>query len=209
MLKRIFRFYSLNMYILVRPFDGFYNMKHLNKGTVRMALLNFFLVCLSVAIMNQYTSVRIVDAHPAAGNSIMVFTTNIMALVLFCVSNWAVSTITNGEGRFKDIVMAVCYAMTPIVLTFIPVTILSNFLAYGESGFYFMIVYFAMGYSVLLGFLGLVSVHNYSPSKAIITIFLTVVAVLVIVFLMALLVSMVQLLVMFLRSVYTELILRV
>ena len=204
MLKKIFRFYSLPMYILVHPFNGFYNMKHQKEGTVKFALFNFFLVCLSVSIMNQYTSIRIIDAHPAAGNSLWVFSTNTMVLLLFCISNWAVSTITDGEGKFKEILMVCCYAMTPIVLTFVPVTILSNFLAEAESGFFFMIRTFALGYSVLLGFLGLVSIHNYTPSKAIITIFLTFVAVLVIVFLVALLISMVQLLLIFTRSVYTE-----
>lgn len=204
MLKRIFRFYSLPMYMLIHPVEGFYNMKHLKEGSVKMALLNFFLVCWSVAIMNQYTSVRIVPSHPQAGSSLWVFITFTIALTLFCVSNWSVGAITDGEGRFKDIVMVCCYAMTPIILTFVPVTILSNFLAEAEAGFYSMVIYIAVGYSLLLGFIGLVSVHNFTASKTIINIVLTVIALLIIVFLISLLLSMWQLLMLFMRSIYTE-----
>ena len=204
MFKRIFKFYSLPMYIMVHPFDGFYNMKHLKEGSMKIALLNFFLVCLSVSIMNQYTSLRINDAHPGSFNSLWVFTSFTLALVLFCVSNWSVCAITDGEGKFKEIVMAVCYSLTPVILTFVPITIISNFLATAEAGFYTMVVTVAIGYTVLLIFLGLVSIHNFTASKAIITIILTIVALLIIVFLVSLLFSMWGLLIGFVRSIYTE-----
>ena len=204
MIKRIFSFYRLPIYILAHPVDGFYNMKFQKEGTVRLALLNFLLMCVSSAFMNQYTSLRVVPSHPLSGNSVYLFVSFSIALLLFCTSNWAVSSISEGEGRFKDIIMVCGYSMTPIILTYIPVTIFSNFLAAGESGFYFMIINIAVGYSLLIGFIGLITVHNYTVVKAIINIFLTVVALLVIIFLLTLLMSMWRQLWVFVQSIYLE-----
>ena len=207
-MKKIFKFYALPLYILVHPFDGFYEMKHQQKGTLKLALFNFLMVCVSVSFLNQYTSLRIVTRHPHTLSSLQDFIMLTVALLLFCVANWAVTTLTDGEGKFKEILMACCYAMTPIVLTFIPLAGISNAMAEQESGFFFMILYFAIAYAVLLGFIGLVSIHNYTPSKAIITIFLTFIAVLIIVFLFALLLTLWQQLVVFVNSIYIELMFR-
>ena len=204
MIKRFLGFYKLPMYILVHPVDGFYNMKFQKEGTTRLAIFNFFLVCVSSAFMNQYTSLRVVPTHPLSGNSLYLFISFSIALLFFCTSNWAVSSISDGEGRFKDILMVCGYSMTPIILTYIPVTIFSNALAARESGFYFMIINIAVGYSLLLGFIGLIIVHNYTVVKAIINIFLTIIALLVIIFLLTLFMSMWTQLWVFVQSLYLE-----
>ncbi|MCL1995134.1 MAG: YIP1 family protein, partial [Defluviitaleaceae bacterium] len=63
-------------------------------------------------------------------------------------------------------------------------------------------------YFVFLVFAGLVTVHNYTASKAVSTVFLTFVALLVIVFLITLLFTLWQQLVVFAYSVYTEIMFR-
>jgi hypothetical protein len=130
------------------------------------------------------------------------------ALILFCVSNWSVTSLTNGEGKLKDIFMVVCYAMTPLVLTVIPATIISNVLSQEEADFYFMMLSIGMIYFVFLVFAGLVVVHNYTASKALLTVILTFVALLVIVFLITLLLTLWQQLYVFAYSIYVELMFR-
>jgi uncharacterized PurR-regulated membrane protein YhhQ (DUF165 family) len=119
-----------------------------------------------------------------------------------------VTSLTNGEGRLKDIFMAVCYAMTPLILTIIPATILSNALSQEEAAFYYMIMTIGVIYFVFLVFCGLVVVHNYSASKAVLTVFLTFIALLVIVFLLTLLFTLWQQLYVFVYSIYIELMFR-
>jgi len=207
-LGKIFGFYRLPLYIIVRPIDGFYVMKYEKQGTLRLAIFNFLLVCIAFALNNQYTSLIVNPRHPLTLNSLRDFYIIVIALLLFCIGNWSVTCLTNGEGRFKDIIMAVCYAVTPLILTLIPATILSNFISYEETGFYHMILSVGMFYFVFLVFIGLLTVHNYTVVKAIATIFLTVIAILVIVFLVSLLSTMWQQLVSFVMSIYTELIFR-
>jgi hypothetical protein len=206
--KKAFRFYSLPMYIITHPFDGFYAMKYQSEGTLKVAFLNLFLVLISYAINDQYASLVVNPQNPLALNSLNNAMMLVGALILFCVSNWSVTSLTNGEGRLKDIFMAVCYAMTPLVLTIVPATILSRFISADEAAFYFMLLSIGIMYFVFLVFAGLVVVHNYSPGKAVLTVFATFIALLVIVFLLTLLITLWQQLYVFVYSIYTELMFR-
>lgn len=208
MIKRIFGFYRLPMYILIHPFDGFYNMKFQNEGTVKLAIFNYILLCISMAFSAQYTSIIIMLPNPLTMNSFSALMTMTSGLLLFCVANWSVTTLTDGEGKFKEIFMAVCYAMTPMILTIIPATLLSNLLAAEEAGFYLLILSMGSTYFIFLAFIGLVIVHNYGAVKSIVTIILTAVAILIIVFLLTLLFTLWQQLTVFVYSVYTELMFR-
>ena len=208
MIKRIFGFYRLPMYIPIHPFDGFYNMKFQKEGTIKLAFLNFVLLCVSLAFSAQYASIIVSMPNPLTMNSINDLITISSALLLFCVANWSVSTLTDGEGKFKEIFMAICYAMTPMILTIIPATLLSNLLAAEEIGFYYLVLGVGSFYFVFLAFIGLVTVHGYGAVKSLVTIILTAVAILVIVFLITLLFTMWQQLTVFVHSVYTELMFR-
>ena len=209
MIKKIFGFYTLPLRILVRPVDSFYAMKFEEKGTVRLALFNFFLVMLSFAFSNQFTSILVDERHPLMVNSVTDALFMLATLLLFCTANWSVTALTDGEGKFKDIVMAVCYAMTPLVLTIIPATIISNFLSMDETGLYYLLLSAGVAYFVLLTFVGLLTIHNFGAVKMLVTLLLTVVAILVIVFLLALAFTLWQQLFGFAYSLYTEIIFRI
>jgi len=208
MIKKLLRFYALPMYILIRPFEGFYNMKFNKEGRLWLALTNFFVVCVSFAFSVQYTSQLVMPRDNRVMNSFGQFLTLSAMLLLFCIANWSVTSLTDGEGKFKEILMAVCYAMTPLVLTVIPAAILSNYLTADEAGFYYMILSAGTFYFVFLVFAGLVTVHNYTASKALITVFLTFVALLAIVFLITLLFTLLGQFISFISSVYSEIIFR-
>ena len=208
MIKKIFGFYRLPLYIITNPVDGFYSMKFENKGTVKMALFNFLLLCIAYAFTAQYTSIIVIQRHPLGLHTLYESGVILLALVLFCVANWSVTSLTNGEGRFKDIIMAVCYSFTPLIITTVVATIVSRFLAQEETGFYFMILSVGLFYFVLLVFLGLLTVHNYTVVRAILTIGLTFISILIIIFLITLLFTLWQQLMHFISSVYTELIFR-
>ena len=202
--KRIKSFYALPLYIMIHPIDGFHQMKFEKKGTMWLAAFNFFMLGLSMSIMDQFSSIIVDQSHPQAINSIQNFVTIGGALMLFSVGNWTITSLTDGEGKLYEIIMTICYAMTPMVLVYIPATILSNFITLEEAAFYYMILSVAVAYFVGLAFLGLIIVHNYTLFKSIFMMVLTIFAILVIVFLLALMFTLWQQLYAFFYSIYVE-----
>jgi hypothetical protein len=203
-MKKFWNHYKLTFYILRHPFDGFYAMKFEKKGRLSVALVNFLLMWISYSFMNQYSSIVVNQSHPMTMNSLYEGGSLFMLLILWSAANWSVTSLTDGEGKFKEILMANCYAMTPMILLFIPASLFSNALAEGEGAFYFLIVNIAIIWFVLLAYVGMVTVHNFTAGKALATLFLTLLALLIIAFLIALLFTLWQQLVTFVVSLYTE-----
>ena len=207
-MKQFWEKYKLTFYILRHPFDGFYVMKYEKKGSIGVALLNFVLLWISFSAMGQYSSLIVDQSHPLAQNSLLDGASIFIVLFLWSVANWSVTSLTDGEGKFKEIFMANCYALTPLILVLIPMTLVSNVLAEGEGAFYFLVISFAIMWFVFLAFCGMVMVHNFTAGKAIATIFFTFIALLIIVFLIALLFALWQQMITFFRSIYLELVFR-
>ena len=203
-LKKIKEAYELPFYILKRPFDGFYRLRHDNEAKIWVAIINIILLWFSISFMNQYASITVATPHPLAHNSLRDGLTVIIILLLWCVSNWSVTSLTDGEGRFKDIFLANCYAMTPLILFIVPATLFTNLLADTEAAFYFMILTIAIIWFIFLLFVGMVVVHNYTAVRALLTVFLTFIALLIIVFLSMLLIALLQQMLGFAFNIYTE-----
>ena len=127
---------------------------------------------------------------------------------LFCVGNWSITCLMEGEGRFKDIVIVLGYSLLPMVLTYVPATIVSQFIAANEEAFYSLILFIGTAWSVILALIGIMTIHNYTSLKTLVTLILTVAAMLIIVFIAMMLQDLVMQVYSFLRSIYMELLFR-
>ena len=204
-MKTFKKYYSLPLYLIFHPFAGFYRMKFDNEGKMRVAFINFFLLWISISFMNQYTSITAATPHPMSFNSLADGASIFGILVLWSVSNWSVTSLMDGEGKFKEIFMANCYAMTPLILILAPAAAMSNLFTNTESAFFFMLVTGAIIWFIFLAYVGMVVVHDYTAGKALATVFLTFVALLIIVFLGTLIIAIIQQMYSFGLSIYTEL----
>ncbi|HJA90376.1 MAG TPA: DUF1282 family protein [Candidatus Jeotgalibaca merdavium] len=201
--KTRFAFYTLS-----HPIDGFYDIRHFGKGSLALAMLFLFLGSVSYSLNRQYASFIVNDANPLTLNSLIDLLSIFSIFFLFCIGNWSITTLMEGEGRFSDIVVSTAYAIMPVILIFLPATLFSHFIAADEEAFYYMMIGLAVGWMLLLLFLGNMTVHNYSFSKALATIVLTIIAMLIILFLLMLLFSLMQQIYSFFSSLYTEIIFR-
>ena len=127
---------------------------------------------------------------------------------LFCVANWCVTTLMEGEGRFVDIIMVVGYSAVPFILIQIPLSILSNYMSYAESGIYqfFNIISFAW-FGILI-VLGIMTVHQYTILKTICTLLLTAAGMLIIAFIAIIFYNLLSQMVGFIMVIYHEMRLR-
>lgn len=201
-------FVKFPLHIIVHPYDGFWDMKYEQKGKVRVAMTVLILIVLSSILQKQFAGFLVNFNDPRELNSLEDIAFTVLPFFLFCVANWSITTLMDGEGKFKEIVMATGYALVPLVLVNLPMTIISRFMAQEETAFYYMVNSFAAIWFVYLLFVGIMTVHQYTASKTVMTLILTVIAMGIVVFLAALAYSLGMQIYYFVIDVYRELIFR-
>ncbi|WP_409346505.1 YIP1 family protein [Paenibacillus sp. MBLB4367] len=193
---------------ILRPFNGFWELKYENKGKVGIALLIVLLLVVTMIMKRQYSGFVVNFNKLNELNSVDELKFIVLPFLLWCVSNWSLTTLMDGEGKFRDIVMATGYAMLPLILIFIPQIAFSNVITQEESAFYYLLDSIAYLWFIWLLFVGIMTVHQYSIGKTIVTMLLTLVVMAFVIFLGLLCFSLLQQMYVFLYSVYRELSIR-
>ena len=196
-------FYTVN-----HPSDGYYWIRHQERGSVAIAILMVLLFSFSFSLNRIYASFIVNDVYPRSVNTLTELFGVALLFLILCVGNWSVTCLMNGEGRLKDIVIAIGYALLPITVTMVLATIVSQFLAENEEAFYSIILIIGLSYGAIMMLIGIMQVHNYTLGKTLLTLILTLLAVFIIIFLGLLVVDLIGKVYNFFYSIYTELIFR-
>ena len=195
-------------YTVSHPSDGYYWIRHQERGSVAIALLLVILYGISFSMNRLLASFVVNDIEPRTVNSVAELAGVLIFFIILCVGNWSVTCLMDGEGRMKDIVVAIGYALVPMIVTTVLATFVSQFVAENEEAFYTILMGLGMAYSVIMMLIGIMQVHNYTLGKTLITLFLTLLAVLIIIFLGLLVAHFITQVFGFFKSLYTELIFR-
>jgi len=198
----------LPLKIMLNPARGFSELKFEGKGSPAHIPLLFLLMCISFSFQRQYVGFALSQPFPLGFNILFDFTLVTLAYLLFCVGNWSVTCLMDGSGKLSEIMMSVAYSFTPMILVFIPATLVSNLLTREEGGFYYMVIGVAVFWFLMMMFTALIIIHEYTFARMFFTMLLTVLSVLFIVFILGLIASLVQQMIMYFVAVYTELIYR-
>lgn len=196
-------FYTVN-----HPSDGYYWIRHQERGSVAIAILMVILFSFSFSLNRIYASFIVNDVYPRSVNTLTELFGVALLFFILCVGNWSVTCLMNGEGRLKDIVIAIGYGLLPITATMLLATVVSQFLAENEEAFYSIILIIGLSYGGIMMLIGIMQVHNYTLGKTLITLVLTLLAVFIIIFLGLLVVDLIGKVYNFFYSIYIELIFR-
>ena len=196
-------------HLVFHPFDGFWDLKHERRGSVRAGVV--FLTLTIVAFFYQSVGTGYIF-NPDASTQSTIFDAILSVLApfaLFVVANWCLTTLLEGEGTFKDVFIATSYAIAPMPFLIILSTIISNFLTLNESVTISTINMIAFIWCGILIFFGIMITHGYSFGKNVLTIICTIVGMAFIMFLAILFSSLISKIVSFIYSIYEELNFRV
>ncbi len=196
------------LHIVAHPFDGFYDMRHEKRGNLGAVLLLYALFVESVLAMQQYGGFLMFDFDPRSYNVLRSLLTIVLPIVLFCVANWSFTALTDGEGRFVDIVMALGYALVPAMAANFLGTLLSNVVVENETDFVGMLIGLGVVWSGFLVFAGILTIHRFTVRKTLFTLVITVAGMVFIVFLALLFGSVIDKLIGFVTGLITEIRLR-
>lgn len=196
-------------YTVSHPVDGYYWIRHLDRGSVPIAVILVILFSLSFSLNRLFSSFVVNKLDPRTIDSLNELVGVLLLYGLLCISNWSITCLMEGEGRLKDIAIAIGYAMVPLIVFFNLATIISLFIAHGEEVFYYLTLFLGIAYGVIMILLGIMQVHNYSLAKTLVTLFLTMLAAFVIIFIGLLLVDLINQIYRFFYSIYIEIIFRI
>lgn len=196
------------LYIMSHPLKGFEIFKREKKAKTSVAI-SFIVVLVILNILSfQYAGFEVNDNEIRDLNSIAEITYIVAPVILFTVSNWAVTTLFDGKGKMGEIFLMISYSLFPLIWATGLGIILSNVLTGEELALYQLTLglgTFLMGYMV---FFGMISIHEYGLTKCILTIIFTLIAASIIIFICLLFFDLFQKMYGFLYTVYREITLR-
>ena len=190
-------------HLIFHPFDGFWDLKHEKRGSVRASLT--FMLLTIVAFF--YQAIGQGYSFNPRGDYSTVFIQVIgiaIPVLLFCVGNWCLTTLFDGEGSFKDIFIATGYSLAPLPIFVIISTILTNVMTSSEGSMVNLIVSIGWIWVIFLVFFGTMVTHDYTMGKNFITILGTIVAMAIIIFVVVLFSALVIKMVSFILAIITE-----
>lgn len=159
--------------IMKHPLDGYYDIRVGKQGTVVGASVwylllfgTFMLYTIGKGFIYQYQDVQDMDMSSIVIGFFALFS-------LFVVCNYLVTSINDGEGSLKEVYLLTGYAVMPLTLAFLTVTVLSYVVTTNEAFLLTFLLMLGGGWSILLVFLGLQTIHNYSFKATVASVLLT------------------------------------
>ena len=196
------------LHVITHPFDGFWDLIHEKRGSMAAAHTFLFLFLLTRVLKLICTNFQFISAPIQHINLFEEAASLLLPFLVLCVANWAMTTLFDGKGRFRDIYMAMCYALVPYSLIQLPMILVSNGLTYEEGSIYTVMLSLSVIWCMFLVFVGLMEIHDYGPGKTFIFIIVTIVGACVILFLMLVFFSLLSDAVAFFVSFYREIVFR-
>ena len=191
-------------YTLFHPFDGFYEMKFRGKGNMALATALLVLYGLVSIFGTQYTGFIFNEFPLHNMRSLQLFLLAVVPVVLFIVSNWSTTSLMNGSGTIGDIWTMTCYSLVPLVLFNFVTVLLSNVIILEEGPILTAFNYIGVVWFCYLVFCGLCTIHEYTASRNILTLLVTLVAAIIIIFLVVLYFTLMQTVIGFISTLSAE-----
>jgi hypothetical protein len=157
-----------SFHLVFHPFDGFWDLKHEKRGSVRGATT----ILAFTGIAFFYQSIGKGYAFNPRGESmniLVLFAILLLIFFLFCIANWCLTTLFEGEGSFKDIYIAAGYSLSPLPLFIIISTVLTNVLTVESQTIISLISTLGFIWMGILLFIAMMVTHDYSVLKNVLT----------------------------------------
>lgn len=195
-------------YTIRHPFKGYTMLKDEKRGSLLAANIIVALFFVVTIFAKQNTGFLFGTSRPEDFNIFYTLMGSVGIFVIWVVSNWAISTLMDGEGRFSEIWIFSAYALLPLVLFMIPLTLLSNVLVQDEAAFYGIFQIIIQAWVCICMLMAIREVHRFTTGKTIASIIGTFLGMVIIACLYALIYSMFTQLVGFIGTIVNEISLR-
>lgn len=189
---RFFSTLKYALYVMFHPADGYWDLIHAKRGSYAAANFIVILTLFTQIWRLRFTSFVVMNVYWEAVNIFKEFATILLPLAVFCICNWALTTLFDGKGHLGDVYMGTGYALAPYPLIQIPIIIISNFVTRDEVAFYTIFNTISIMWCAMLLFMAMMMIHQYSFGKTLLFTIFTVFGMLIFIFIILLFFSMIS-----------------
>lgn len=160
-------------YFIKHPMDGCYGVRRENKASYACSMIIIALFIFISIIYKYYCGFLFKTVREGRYDLVQDIGSVLLVFFALTICNYLVVTIKEGEGSFKQLVSAYAYCLTPYILLMPFIIIVSNLITYNE---YFIIQFATLciyAWVIILVFLAIKEVNNYSVKETFVSIVLT------------------------------------
>lgn len=157
-----------------QPSDSFYYIKKKYRGSLLFAGLLYVWV-LVVRVLSLYVTGFTFNSYTSLSDIRIENEVLYTAVLIFLwnAANYLVSTISDGEGRVRDVVIGSAYSLFPYALFALPIALISRILTFNEVFVYSFSQNIMWFWTGLMLFIMVKEIHNYSISETIRNVLIT------------------------------------
>lgn len=197
-----------SLYVIVHPLDGFWCLKRERRGNLSAAMVILLALTLVLTLSYQFTGYIVFPLINRKNDIVTQILTVAVPFFLWCVSNWCVTSLVDGEGGFTDIVITSAFALVPLILLNLPLILVSRIITGDELALYNVVSAVSVVWTCLLLLLGIMTLHQFTLLKTVVTVLIALLGMVIMLFLFLLFFALVQQMINFIIQIYTELSLR-
>ena len=158
-----------------QPADSFYYIKNKLRGSLTFAMLIYVWIMV-VRVLSLYVTGFVFNPHTVlayirAENEVAY---TLLFFFIWNAANYLVSTISDGEGRIRDVVIGTAYSLWPYALFALPIALISNVLTLNEVFIYSFSLNIVWVWTGIMFFIMVKEVHNYSFSETVRNVLVTI-----------------------------------
>ena len=188
------------------PLNGYYEIRMGRKGSLPgagilylLTFAAFMLFMLGKGFIYQYYGIQELDI----GSIVIGF---FAFTSLFVICNYLAASINDGEGTLKGVALAVAYGAVPLMVSLFAITALSYCVTANEAFFLDVLLWGGGAWTVVLIFLGLQTIHNYSGKEMVKSLLITALFIFVVIVVILVVTIMCEQVMKFLTTIGKELV---
>jgi len=158
---------------MFHPLVGFGYMKRDRTKFNYTPILVILLLMIFTKIFSIFvTHYPLATVNTRNANLIVECAVMVVPILSWVIASYAMTTILSGEVMFRECLMACCYSLIPYIIIQIPLSVATNIMDESQADMYKVISTFALLYVLLLLFINLKEMNNYTIAKTFGIIFL-------------------------------------
>ena len=192
----------------IHPFGAFEELKIKKLGSLPIAFVILALFYIGKMLESTASGFLFTTVSHRNYNTLFTLAQTIGLVILWSVVNWLVATLFEGKGHFKEVLIASSYIMIPLTIYSFVRVIVSHFLPLAGLSFMNALYTIVLIYTAYLLIIAMMSVHEFTFSKFLLTAAVTLFGMLLVVFIGFMIVILLQQFWNFIYAIYMELIFR-